>query len=208
MHYADAGRVASQWAKRAGRGGRHAASCIRHILVVLFSRTQNSANIFYFPPLKIAPMLRLAQPHLLLLLLRLVAVVALVVGRMWVAIFVVSLCCRRRRCLCLCWKERRIIGSFTRSPSQRLVQLTHRQREQEKGKEEEKELLRACVARWLRKWIRVLFSAFCIQFFCPAAPRVLFRISRYFPCCCFARTPVPMVPALSSVPIDLPVCPV
>lgn len=82
-------------------------------------------------------MLRLTQPHLLLLLLRLVAVVALVVGRMWVAIFVVSLCCRRRRCLCLCWKERRIIGSFTRSPSQRLVQLTHRQREQEKGKEEE-----------------------------------------------------------------------
>lgn len=47
--------------------GKHVASCIRHILVVLFSRTQNSANIFYFPPLKIAPMLRLTQPRLLLL---------------------------------------------------------------------------------------------------------------------------------------------
>lgn len=156
-------------------GGRHVASCIRHILVVLFSRTQNSANIFYFPPLKIAPMLRLTQPRLLLLflLLPLVAVVALVVGRMWVAIFVVSLCrrCRRRRCLCLCWKARRIIGGFTRSPSQRLVRLTHRERELKKEKEERerkmRRLLCACVARWLRKWIRVLFFGILHSIFLP-----------------------------------------
>lgn len=147
----------------------HPASGISWLSFFHAHKTQQT--FFYFPPLKIAPMLRLTQPHLPLLLYPLVAVVALVVGRMWVAIFVVSLCHRRRRCLCLCWKERRIIGSFTRSPLQRLVQLTHRQREQEKGKEEEEKerkrrwVLRACVARWLRKWIRVLFSAFAFNFF-------------------------------------------
>lgn len=44
------------------------------------------------------------------------------------------------------------------------------------------------------------FFGICIQFFCPAAPRVLFRISRYFSCCCFARTPVPMVPFSAVYP--------